>query len=82
MNPANTMNPAMSDADLFSAFEDATLPPDQFHHAQHVRVAFLYLQKYEALEAIARFSAALIALPWRSENPTSITRRSPGPISS
>jgi hypothetical protein len=53
------MNLTISDADLLSAFEDASLPPDQFHHAQHVRMAFLYLQKYEPLEAIARFSAAL-----------------------
>jgi hypothetical protein len=54
------MNLTISDADLLSAFEDASLPLDQFHHAQHVRMAFLYLQKYEPLEAIARFSAALI----------------------
>jgi hypothetical protein len=53
------MNLTVSDADLLSAFEHATLPLDHFHHAQHVRVAFLYLQKYDALEAIAHFSVAL-----------------------
>jgi hypothetical protein len=59
MSSMNPTTPTFSDADLLSAFEDASLPIDRFHHAQHVRMAFLYLQKYEPLEAIARFSEAL-----------------------
>jgi hypothetical protein len=41
------------------AFESCTLPNDSFHHADHVRMAFLYLEKYPPLEALARFSSAL-----------------------
>ena len=55
----SSTTPTFSDADLLSAFDDTSLPIDRFHHAQHVRMAFLYLQTYEPLEAIARFSEAL-----------------------
>jgi CDP-diacylglycerol--glycerol-3-phosphate 3-phosphatidyltransferase len=41
------------------AFEAGTLPNGSFHHADHVKMAFLYLQKYAPLEALGRFSAAL-----------------------
>lgn len=43
----------------FLAFEDCTLPNESFHHRDHVRLAFLYLSRYPALEAIQRFSASL-----------------------
>jgi hypothetical protein len=49
----------MTDEELMRQFEDASLPPDTFHHLEHVRAAFLYLRNYPVLEAIARFSAAL-----------------------
>ena len=49
----------MTDAELMQQFEDASLPLDAFHHAEHVRVAFLYLRDYAATDAIARFAAAL-----------------------
>jgi hypothetical protein len=40
-------------------FEKGTLPNDSFHHSDHVKMAFLYLQRYPALEALGRFSSAL-----------------------
>ena len=40
-------------------FEDGGIAPDAFHHADHVKLAFAYLQKYPVLEALGRFSAAL-----------------------
>ncbi len=40
-------------------FERGTLPNECFHHREHVRVAFLYLSLYPALEAIQLFSRAL-----------------------
>jgi hypothetical protein len=49
----------MNDSEWMEAFESCTLPNDSFHHADHVRMAFLYLQKYAPLEALARFSSAL-----------------------
>ena len=48
----------MTDEEIL-AFEDCTLPNQSFHHRNHVRLAFLYLSRYPALEAIQRFSAAL-----------------------
>jgi len=42
------------------AFESCTLPSDSFHHRDHVKMAFLYLQKYQPLEALDHFSSALI----------------------
>jgi hypothetical protein len=47
------------DAHLLANFEKGIAPPDGFHHRDHVLVAFLYLQKYPATEALARFAAAL-----------------------
>jgi len=47
----------MIDAEFIARFEDGTLAP--FHHCDHVRMAFLYLSRYPALEAVERFSSAL-----------------------
>jgi hypothetical protein len=49
----------MSDDELFERFGAGTLPVEDFHHREHVRVAFLYLGRYPALEALERFSLAL-----------------------
>ena len=49
----------MTDNELLSGFEDCTLPNEAFHHEDHVRVAFLYLSRYSALQALERFSSAL-----------------------
>jgi hypothetical protein len=47
----------MSDEALIQGFEQATL--ESFHHAVHVRVAFAYLCRYPAVEALEKFSTAL-----------------------
>lgn len=49
----------MSDDDFLAGFENCTLASASFHHADHVRMAFLYLSRYPALEAMQRFSASL-----------------------
>jgi hypothetical protein len=49
----------MSDEELIAGFENCTLPNESFHHGDHVRVAFLYLSRYPALEALQRFSTSL-----------------------
>jgi hypothetical protein len=49
----------MNDSEWMEAFESCTLPNDTFHHAEHVKMAFLYMQKYKPLEALGRFSSAL-----------------------
>ena len=47
----------MSDDALLAGFADGTLEP--FHHADHVRVAWLYLRREPLLAAAERFSADL-----------------------
>ncbi len=49
-----------SDDDFLAAFEACTLPKELFHHADHVRMAYLYLTRYPPLEALERFSASLL----------------------
>jgi hypothetical protein len=49
----------MNDAEWMQAFEKCTLPAGSFHHAEHVKLAFLYLQKFASLEALERFSSNL-----------------------
>lgn len=50
----------MTTPDLVSRFEDCTLPASEFHHAEHVRVAWHYLRE-EALviDALRRFVTSL-----------------------
>ena len=50
----------MTDDQFTASFEDGSLANDLFHHADHVRMAFLYLCRYPALEALQRFSTSLI----------------------
>jgi hypothetical protein len=49
----------MTGEQLIRQFEEGTTPPDSFHHADHVRLAFEYLNCYPALEALEKFSGAL-----------------------
>jgi hypothetical protein len=47
-----------SDRFLISEFEQGRVPGD-FHHADHVRVAFSYVSEFPMLEALGKFSTAL-----------------------
>jgi hypothetical protein len=49
----------MTDQELYEQFEQGTLSNESFHHRDHVRMAFLYLSKYPAMEAVQRFCGAL-----------------------
>ena len=49
----------MNADELMEQFERGTLPNGSFHHADHVRMAFLFLSKHAPLEALEKFSAAL-----------------------
>jgi hypothetical protein len=49
----------MTDNELIANFEALRLPNDSFHHAEHVRLAFLYLCRYPPLEALDRFTSGL-----------------------
>jgi len=47
------------DIEFMKSLESGTLANASFHHAEHVRMAFLYLCSYSAFEALQRFSSAL-----------------------
>jgi hypothetical protein len=49
----------MTGEELIAQFEQGTTPAAGFHHADHVRLAFEYLRRYPALEALQCFSDAL-----------------------
>ena len=42
---------AWSDEEFLHAFEDLSFPADQFHHREHIRVAWLYLKSSDATRA-------------------------------
>jgi hypothetical protein len=48
-----------TDEELLEEFESCTVPGEEFRHREHVRVAFLYLNRYPLLDALRRFSTAL-----------------------
>ncbi len=49
----------MTDQEFIEAFEDCSLPAANFEHSQHVRLAWLYLQRHSALDALAKFTKGL-----------------------
>jgi hypothetical protein len=49
----------MEERELFERFVDTSLPADQFHHQQHVHVAWLFVTKYGMPDALAEFTAAI-----------------------
>ena len=49
----------MNDTEWMEAFETGALPNTSFHHAEHVKMAFLYLKKFAPIEALSRFSSGL-----------------------
>lgn len=49
----------MTDDELFKTFVDTSLPADQFHHEQHVRVAWMFVCRHGMPAAIGEFSDAI-----------------------
>jgi hypothetical protein len=49
----------MGGDELIRQFEEGFTPAATFHHGDHVRLAFEYLRRYPALEALRLFSDAL-----------------------
>lgn len=50
----------MKGEELIAQFECGATQPESFHHAEHVRLAFEYLSRYQALQALEKFSAGLM----------------------
>jgi hypothetical protein len=49
----------MNDADFIPEFERCALPENSFRHADHIRLAWLYLRDLPLLEALSRFTSGL-----------------------
>src|SRR4051812_6267430 len=49
----------MNDQDFVTAFEACALPGEGFHHRDHVRLAWLYLQEMPPSAALVRFTEGL-----------------------
>jgi hypothetical protein len=49
----------LNNSEIIEQFEQSRAPDGSFHHADHIRVAFAYLSRYPALEALQKFSSAL-----------------------
>jgi hypothetical protein len=49
----------MEERELFDRFVDTSLPADQFHHQQHVQVAWMFVRRHGMPDALAAFSAAI-----------------------
>jgi hypothetical protein len=49
----------MTGEELIKQFETGAIANNSFHHADHVQLAFSYLEKYSVLDALQRFCAAL-----------------------
>lgn len=48
-----------SDAELLEGFVTTALPADQFHHEQHVRVAWLFVRDHGMPAALGEFTGAI-----------------------
>lgn len=49
----------MNDQQFLRALEDTTLPPAEFSHRNHLRAAWLYLDRYPLPEAARRSATAI-----------------------
>lgn len=58
--PASEVSPLTpGDRAFAAAFEEGTLPASEFHHADHVRLAWIYLLREPVLEALERYVAGI-----------------------
>lgn len=59
MNSVRLGTVALSDEALVEEFESCRLPASQFHHADHIRLAWIYLGRMNEEEARARIEQAI-----------------------
>jgi len=49
----------MTESELIHRFESGAIPGENFHHADHVQLAFAYLSRFSVLQALEKFAGAL-----------------------
>ena len=57
----STLHPPPDETSFVAGFRDGTLGTDQFHHRDHVRMAWLYVREFGLEAAVTRFTADLRA---------------------
>jgi hypothetical protein len=62
------------DETFLEQFESAALPHAEWHHQQHIKVAYLYLRRYPLETAIARMSAGVKKLNAAHKVPEGLDR--------
>jgi hypothetical protein len=55
----------LADREFVEAFENGTLPAEMFHHADHIRLAWLYLRNHTYEAAERRFCDGLVRFATR-----------------
>jgi hypothetical protein len=55
--------------ELARGFDEDSLDPAAFSHREHVRVAWIYVQRYGLAEALTRFSTGIRAIATRAGKP-------------
>lgn len=50
---------SLTNEEIIRRFVSGAVPASEFHHADHVRLAFAYLSEYPLLTALEKFSTAL-----------------------
>jgi len=64
----------MNDKEFLRQFEAAIIPASQWHHREHIRVAYLYLTRFQQSIAIERIISGIKALNTAQKVPDSIDR--------
>ncbi len=59
---APSSNGTLTDAELLAQFERRTLPEEKWHHAEHIRIAYLYLRQHSFPDAVDQMRSGLKAL--------------------
>lgn len=49
----------MTEEEFYQQFEDTSLNAKLFNHSNHIKMAWIYLKKYDLPEALGKFSLAL-----------------------
>jgi hypothetical protein len=52
----------MDDVTFLRQFEDCTLPQTQFHHREHLKVAYIYLRRHGLADALKKVRAGINAI--------------------
>lgn len=71
---SSSPNGSLTDAELLAQFERCTLTAERWHHAEHIRIGYLYLRRHPFEAALERMRVGLKALNTAQAVPESLDR--------